>query len=264
MEIIFQQKEKTYLSKSLDSFLINISQTTRFVGTYFIEVFRSPFEWKEFGRQCYKIGCNSLPLISLTGFIIGIVFTKQSRPALTDFGATSWLPSLIGIAVIKTLAPLITALISSGKVGSSIGAELGAMKVTEQIDAMDVSASKPYKYLVVTRVTAATLMMPLLMLYTALVGLMGAYINILVNEHTTITTFVIEAFEKISFLDFSGSMIKATAYGFTIGMVACYKGFTTTLGTEGVGKAANMAVVTSMYIIFIEELVIVQVLGWFR
>lgn len=264
MEINVQAREKNYLSKTLDTFFINLSKTTRFVGRYFIELFRSPFEWKEFGRQCYKIGSHSLPLISLTGFIIGIVFTIQSRPALTQFGATSWLPSLIGIAVIKTLAPLVTALICSGKVGSGIGAELGAMKVSEQIDAMDVSASKPYKYLVVTRVTAATLMLPLLMLYTAFVGLMGAYVNVRNNEQTSLTTFVIEAFDKIVFLDYAGSIIKAIAYGFTIGMVACYKGFTTTQGTEGVGKAANMAVVTSMYLIFVEELIIVQVLGWFR
>ncbi|MFT3678849.1 MAG: ABC transporter permease [Ferruginibacter sp.] len=257
-------KEKIYLSKKIDAFFLNIAATFRFVLNYFAELFRPPYEFPEIARQCYKIGCNSLPLISLTGFIIGIVFTKQSRPSLSDFGATSWLPSLIGIAVFRALAPLVTALICAGKVGSSIGAELGAMKVTEQIEAMDVSASRPYKYLVFTRVTACVLMMPLLMLYTSLVAMMGSYIDVNVNEHTSLAIFIANAFDKIGFIDLKGSIIKAIVFGFTIGMVACYKGFNTIRGTEGVGKAANAAVVTSMYLIFIEELMIVQILSWFR
>jgi len=264
MEITSTRKEKYYLSKKIDGFFTSTTKTFRFVIDYFIQLFRPPYEWSEIIRQCYKVGCDSLPLISLTGFIIGVVFTKQSRPSLSDFGATSWLPSLIGIAVFRALAPLVTALICAGKVGSSIGAELGAMKVTEQIEAMDVSASKPYKYLVFTRVTACVLMMPLLMLYTSFVAMMGSYINISNNEHTSLASFIANAFDKINFLDLKASVIKAIVFGFTIGMVACYKGFTTIRGTEGVGKAANAAVVTSMYLIFIEELMIVQIIGWFR
>jgi phospholipid/cholesterol/gamma-HCH transport system permease protein len=264
MEINTVQKPKYYVSKRIDEFFINVAQTARFIFNYFIQLFRPPYEFPEIVRQCYKIGCDSLPLISLTGFIIGIVFTKQSRPSLSDFGATSWLPSLIGIAVFRALAPLVTALICAGKVGSSIGAELGAMKVTEQIEAMDVSASKPYRYLVFTRVTACVFMVPMLMLFTSFVAMMGAFLNVSANEHISLATFIANAFDKINFLDFKGSLIKSVVFGFTIGMVACYKGFTTTRGTEGVGKAANAAVVTSMYLIFIEELMIVQIIGWFR
>ena len=264
MGITKTSKRKYFLSKRMDGFFIKIAAIARFVGNYFAQLVKPPYEFPEIVRQSYKIGCDSLPLISLTGFIIGIVFTKQSRPSLSDFGATSWLPSLIGIAVVKALAPLVTALICAGKVGSSIGAELGAMKVTEQIEAMDVSASKPYRYLVFTRVTACLFMIPLLMLFTSLVSLMGSYLNISVNEHISVATFIANAFDKISFLDFASSLIKSLVFGFTIGMVACYNGFNTTRGTEGVGKAANAAVVTSMYLIFIEELLIVQVMGWFR
>ena len=264
MEINTVGKPKYYVSKRIDEFFINVAQTARFILDYFIQLFRPPYEFPEIVRQCYKIGCDSLPLISLTGFIIGIVFTKQSRPSLSDFGATSWLPSLVGIAVFRALAPLVTALICAGKVGSSIGAELGAMKVTEQIEAMDVSASKPYRYLVFTRVTACVFMVPMLMLFTSFVAMMGAFLNVSANEHISLATFIANAFDKINFLDFKGSLIKSVVFGFTIGMVACYKGFTTTRGTEGVGKAANAAVVTSMYLIFIEELMIVQIIGWFR
>src|SRR3569833_941772 len=140
----------------ITQFFLLIYQAFAFVIRFFKEAFVPPFHFKEFIRQCYNIGYKSLALISITGFITGLVFTKQSRPSLADFGATSWLPSLVAIAIIRALAPLVTALICAGKVGSNIGAELGSMIVTEQIDAMEVSAIDPYKYLVVTRVAATT------------------------------------------------------------------------------------------------------------
>ncbi len=264
MELASAPKEKYFVSKAIHNVFIKVGQVFGFVINYFREVFLPPYEVAEIARQCYRIGCKTLPLITLTGFIVGVVFTKQSRPSLSDFGATSWLPSLVGIAIVRALAPLLTALICAGKIGSGIGAELGSMKVTEQIDAMDVSASNPYKYLVVTRVTASTLMIPLLMLYTALVGLLGSYLDVSLNEHTSFTTYFADAFEQLSFLDLASSFIKAVMYGFTISMVACYQGFNTTQGTEGVGKAANSAVVVAMYLIFMEEVLIVQITNWLR
>src|SRR6187402_1045176 len=158
--------KKFVLSKGLDQFFSDVYRAHKFTTRFFKEVIKSPFHFKEVLNQCFEVGLRSLSHITVTGFIIGLVFTKQSRPSLEDFGATSWLPSLIGIAIVKALGPLVTALICAGKVGSSIGAELGAMKVTEQIEAMDVSASKPYKYLVFTRVTACLFMVPMLMLFT--------------------------------------------------------------------------------------------------
>ena len=134
------------------------------------KLFKPPYEVKEIIRQCYQVGYKSLFLITLTGFITGLVFTKQSRPSLAEFGAASWLPSLVAIAIIRALAPLVTALIAAGKVGSNIGAELGSMKVTEQIDAMEVSAVNPFKFLVVSRVLATTLMVPMLNVLYRLCG----------------------------------------------------------------------------------------------
>ncbi len=193
-----------------------------------------------------------------------MVFTKQSRPSLEDFGATSWLPSLIGIALVRALGPLVTALICAGKVGSSIGAELGSMKVTEQIDAMEVSAINPFKYLVVTRVLATTITIPILSLYCSFVGLYGSYVNVHSEEASSLISFYQSAFSTISFLDIFTSVTKALVYGFTIGIVGAYKGFNATQGTRGVGKAANQAVVLAMFLIFIEELIIVQVANWIR
>ena len=170
----------------------------------------------------------------------------------------------MGIAIIKALGPLVTALICAGKVGSSIGAELGSMKVTEQIDAMEVSAINPFKYLVVTRVVATTITIPVLALYCSVVGLYGAYININSVETTSIISFFLNAFKTITFLDISTAVTKSIVYGFTIGLVGCYKGFNATQGTRGVGKAANQAVVLAMFLIFVEEIIIVQVSNWLR
>jgi len=256
--------EKFIISKALDRTFFDVYSGYRFILRFFKEVFLPPFEGKEFIKQCYEIGYRSLPLISLTGFITGIVFTKQSRPSLSEFGATSWLPSLISIAVLRALAPLVTALIAAGKVGSNIGAELGSMKVTEQIDAMEVSATNPFKFLVVTRVLATTLMIPILMLYTALVALLGSFLDIHANELTSFVSFSEKAFERITFLDLFSSLLKTLVYGFTIGIVGCYKGFHASQGTEGVGKAANAAVVLSMFLIFVEEIVIVQIINFIR
>jgi phospholipid/cholesterol/gamma-HCH transport system permease protein len=258
-------RQKRFLvSKRVDGFFTIFSDVLSFVGRFFKELFRRPLEWNEFIRQCYEIGYRSLLLITMTSFITGVVFTKQSRPSLSEFGAQSWLPSLVAIAVIKSLAPLVTALICAGKVGSGIGAELGSMRVTEQIDAMEVSATNPFKYLVNTRIGAATLMLPMLMLYSAFVSMMGSYLDIYANEQTSFTTFVQNAFARITFLDYASSVIRSLVFGFTIGAVGCYKGFHTTGGTQGVGRAANAAVVVSMFFIFIEEMLILQIINTFR
>lgn len=255
----------TYLiSPKIDGFFTDIYKASQFVLRFFKQAFLPPFEFKEIVRQCYDVGYKSLGLISLTGFVTGLVFTKQSRPSLAEFGATSWLPSLVAIAIIRALAPLVTALIAAGKVGSNIGAELGSMKVTEQIDAMEVSATNPFKFLVVSRVLATTLMLPMLMCYTGFVAMMGAYLNVHANEQTSFASFFQQAFDRITFLDIFSSLIKSIVYGFTIGIVGCYKGFHTTQGTEGVGRAANASVVLSMFLIFIEEIIIVQITNYIR
>jgi phospholipid/cholesterol/gamma-HCH transport system permease protein len=255
---------KHIISKGLDEYFIGVNKAWKFVGLFFKEVFKRPFHLREVINQCFEVGLKSLALISLTGFIVGIVFTKQSRPSLEDFGATSWLPSLIGIAIVKALGPLVTALICAGKVGSSIGAELGSMKVTEQIDAMEVSAINPYKYLVVTRVLATTITIPVLALYCSFVALYGSYLNVHAEETSSILSFYQNAFKSISFLDVFTSVTKSIVFGFTIGIVGAYKGYNASQGTRGVGRAANQAVVLAMFLIFIEEVLIVQISNWIR
>lgn len=250
--------------KKINRTLIELANIHRFVMRFFKELVRPPYEFKEIIRQCYEIGLKSLPLISLTGFVTGVVFTNQSRPSLAEFGATSWLPALISIAIVRALAPLVTALIASGKVGSQIGAELGSMRVTEQIDAMEVSGTNPFKFLVVSRVIATTIAIPILSFYTAMVGLLGAFLSVNMSENTGFRIYIFQVFDAITFLDIFSLVLKAVVFGFTIGIVGCYHGYRATNGTEGVGKAANWSVVMSMFLIFMEELLIVNLIQGMR
>jgi phospholipid/cholesterol/gamma-HCH transport system permease protein len=243
---------------------LRIYDIYQFILRFFREAFVPPYESKEIFNQFFQVGIGSLSIISLTGFITGLVFTKQSRSSLAEFGATSWLPSLMAIAIIRALAPLVTALIVAGKVGSNIGAEIGSMKVTEQIEAMEVSSTNPFKFLVVTRVLATTCIVPVLAIYMGLVGMMGAFLNVHGNEQTSFTAFFHQAFAKITFLDIYTLVFKSAVYGFTIGVAGCFNGYNATQGTVGVGRAANTAVVVSMFLIFVEEMIIVQLQNLLR
>jgi phospholipid/cholesterol/gamma-HCH transport system permease protein len=160
--------------KELKGFFVEVTHLSRFAFRFFKEVIRPPYEFKELVKQCYLIGYKSFPLVAITGFIIGLVLTIQSRPTLAQFGAESWLPAMVAISIIREIGPVITALIFTGKVGSGIGAELASMKVTEQIDAMEVSGMNPFNYLVVTRILAATVMLPALVIIADFISLYGA------------------------------------------------------------------------------------------
>lgn len=248
------------MGRKLEALLLEFARMHRFLMRFFREVVSPPFEIKEIIRQCYEVGWKSFPLISLTGFIVGFVFTKQSRPSLEEFGAASWLPALISIAIVRALAPLVTALIASGKVGSQIGAELSSMNVTEQIDAMEVSGTNPFKYLIASRILATTIMIPILTFYVAGIGLFGGYLSIISKDELSLLSFFNQVFNSIDLVDVFAMTLRAVVFGFTIGFVSTYIGYYSSKGTEGVGKAANSAVVASMFIVFIEELLIVQLL----
>jgi phospholipid/cholesterol/gamma-HCH transport system permease protein len=223
------------------------------------EAFSRDFEFREFLRQCFQIGYKTLPLISITGIIIGLVLTIQSRPALVDFGAVSMLPGMVALSIIREMGPVITALICAGKIGSGMGAELGSMKVTEQIDAMEVSSTNPIRFLVVTRVLAATLMIPILVLYADALGILGSWAGANIKGDVTFVLFFSQAFSSIDFMDLFPAVIKTFFFGAAIGFVGCYKGYTAGRGTESVGKAANSAVVLSSLLVIVIDLIAVQI-----
>jgi phospholipid/cholesterol/gamma-HCH transport system permease protein len=259
VNIIKVSSAKLYLKKIFE----DIGKATLFTVRFFKEVVKPPFEFKEFLWQCYAIGYKSLPLVSITGFIMGLVLTIQSRPTMSKFGAESWLPSMVGLSLIREIAPVITALICAGKIASGIGAELGSMKVTEQIDAMEVSAVNPYKYLVVTRIMATTIMIPILVIYADFVGVFGGYIGYNIHENMNFYRYFSNVVEHLEFLDIFPAVLKTFFFGFSIGLVGCYKGYNAENGTESVGKAANTAVVTASLTIFILDMIAVQITDLF-
>ncbi|MFW6248167.1 MAG: MlaE family ABC transporter permease [Bacteroidota bacterium] len=252
-------KTEYYFDSKMKIFFIEFGKVLNFLGITIKQYFTKPYEWKEFYYQSFVIGNKTFIIIGVTSFILGLVLSVQLIPVLNDFGAIAWMPKIISLSIIKEIGPVITGLICAGKVGSSIGAELGSMRVTEQIDAMDVSGTNPMKYLVSTRVLAATLMLPVLVIYADALSLFGAYIAMNMNENVSFFLFFSNAFEALSFTDIVPAIIKTFAFGMAIGVIACYKGYYAEKGTSGVGKAANSAVVVASLAIFIIDMLAVQI-----
>lgn len=247
------------LDVSWKHFFIETGEIFRFTVKFFKEVFKPRYEFAEFFKQCFFIGYKSLPLVGLTAFIMGLVITIQSRPTLTEFGAESWLPKMVSISLIREIAPVITALICAGKIGSGIGAELGSMRVTEQIDAMEVSGTNPFKYLVVTRVLACILMVPLLAILADAISLYGGYLGCNIRGVVTWDLYWTQVFETNDYSDLIPAIIKTFFFGLDIGIIGCFKGYYSKKGTEGVGRSANSAVVISSLLVFIIDLIAVQI-----
>ena len=250
---------ETFSKSALD----DVGQLSRFAGQFFTQWFKPRYEITEFFKQCYVIGYKSFPLVALTGFIMGLVITMQLSPSMRSYGIESQLPIIIGIAIVREIGPVITALIFAGKIASSIGAELGSMKVTEQIDAMKVSGTNPFKYLVVTRVLATTFMLPVLAVLSVAISLYGSYIGINIRGNTSFNLFWTQVVDSLGFYDVLPAFIKTFFFGFAIGIIGCFKGYDTQKGTEGVGRSANSAVVVASIVVFILDLLAVQITDLF-
>ena len=261
LKVVLQIKMPKFsnILTQLKSFLIEIGELSYFTTRFFKEILKRPFELKELLRQCYNMGNRSLLLVSITGFIIGLVLTLQTRPTLMEFGAVSWMPSMVGISIVREIGPIITALVCAGRIGSGIGAELGSMRVTEQIDAMEVSGTNPFKYLVVTRVLAVTLMLPLLIIVGDAIALYGSFLVENVKGNVSFMLYFNQVFNSLEFGDIIPATIKTFFFGFAIGIVGCFKGYYCEKGTEGVGKAANSAVVFTSLLLFIIDFIAVFV-----
>ncbi|MFN8310797.1 MAG: ABC transporter permease [Chitinophagales bacterium] len=245
------------------TFLDQTGKVSVFAGQAIKEALWPPYEFLELMRQCYFVGNLSLPLVAITALIMGLVFTLQSHPTLAKFGAESWLPAMVSVAMLREIAPVITALICAGKVGSGMGAELASMRVTEQIDAMEVAGNKPMKYVVATRVLAVTIMVPMLVIFADAISILGSFIGVSFSDHTSFTLFFNHVFNAVDFIDFLPAVIKSFFFGFAIGIISCYKGYTSNSGTAGVGVAANESVVVASLSIFIIDMIAVQVTNFF-
>jgi phospholipid/cholesterol/gamma-HCH transport system permease protein len=248
----------------LARFFLKVSSLTIFALRFFKEAVRAPYELKELVKQSFLIGYKSLPLVAITGFIIGLVLTIQSRPTLAKFGAESWLPAMVAVSIVREIGPVITALIFAGKVGSGIGAELASMNVTEQIDAMQVSGTNPFKFLVVTRVLSTTLMLPLLVVFADAIGLFGSFVGVNLRGTVSGQLYFSQIFQSLEFKDLIPAFIKTFFFGFAVGLIGSYEGLSSNKGTEGVGKAANSAVVFASLMVFIIDMIAVQVTSLFQ
>lgn len=247
------------LSRSIDSFFESVAELARFTVAVFKEGVKPPYEFREVLNQCYEIGIKSFILVGVTAFILGLVLVMQSRPTLVEFGAGSYLPAMSSVSIVREIGPLVTALICAGKIGSGISAELGSMKVTEQIDAMEVSGTNPFKYLIATRIAATTLILPVLSVYAIAIALLGAFTGSNITDQVNIGFFFNRVFETLSFKDIIPSFIKTFFFGFAIGLVGCTKGYNSKKGTEGVGMAANSSVVVAMLSVIVIDLVITRI-----
>ena len=230
-----------------------------FVGRFFSRFWRRPFEVKELVNQMDEVGSKSLMLTGVVGFSIGIVLAMQSRGTLARFGAESFLPSMLALSVIKEIGPVLTSLVLAGRLGAGMGAELGSMKVTEQIDALEVAALKPFHYLVVTRVLACVLMFPVMTMITDVLALTGGFLEAQLAGGMDYRVFISTAFDSIRFADVTVDTMKTSIFGFIVGTVSCYLGYTVRGGTREVGRAAMQAVVVSSLLILLADVAVVRV-----
>jgi phospholipid/cholesterol/gamma-HCH transport system permease protein len=197
--------------------------------------FAPPYEGRELIRQMDEVGSKSLPLVALAGAAIGVVLSLHTRDSLERFGAKSLLPAVIVISIVKESGPIITALVLSGRVGAGIGAELGSMKVSEQIDAMEASAVNPYKLLAATRVLACILMLPLLTVVANFCGIMMGWVANTLVEPISLKLFIQDGFERLTFSDLLPSTFKTVVFGLLIGLIGCFQGMRASGGTVCAG-----------------------------
>jgi phospholipid/cholesterol/gamma-HCH transport system permease protein len=226
-------------------------------------VFQPPLELSEIGRQIYEVGYRSLPLIAAAGFAVGAVMSMHTRASLVRFGAESLIPMGLGMALIKETGPLVTALLFSGRVGAGIGAELGAMRVTEQIDALESLAVDSFKHLVVTRIVACMIALPLLTIVMNFTGIVGGYTAETVISGMSFNFYFDRALSAIDFDDYIPATMKTVLFGFIIATVSSYFGYFTKGGTAGVGQASTRSVVFSSILVILSNVIVVKAIFFF-
>lgn len=261
-EAIKDRSNPVAFSKGLTEFFETVAGLSKFSARFFKDVFIPPYEINEIKTHMDHLGVKTMPIVTVTGFIIGLVLAMQSQPVLMRFGAESYLPTMVSLSVVRELGPVLTAIIFAGRVSSGIGAELGSMRVTEQIDAMEVSAVNPYKYLVVTRILACILILPILTLYVNFLAIMGAYLAIVLSTGMNFQLYIDSVFRSLEFSDVIPGISKTLVFGFIVGAVGSYKGYNASNGTVGVGQASTSAVVMSSLLILLVDMVLVKVTVW--
>jgi phospholipid/cholesterol/gamma-HCH transport system permease protein len=219
---------------------------------------RRPFEGRELLRQLDEIGSKSLPVAALAGAAIGFVLSLESRSSLVRFGAKSMLPAALVYSIIHETGPIVTGLVICGRVGAGIGAELGSMKVTEQIEAIEASGVNPYKYLAFTRIMACILVLPLLTLAADFCGVLFGWVAETMVEPVSFLRFVDQGFVGATFRDFLAPTFRTAVFGLIIGTIGCFQGMSAKGGTAGVGLSATSSVVISSLFVILADVFLVK------
>src|ERR1700675_103472 len=221
-------------------------------------LFRRPFEGDQIRRQLAEIGSKSLPLVIASGFALGAVLTLHTRSTLVTFGATAWIPTVQALAFFLEIGPLVTGPLVAGRVGSGIGAVLSNMRATEQIDAIESLSIDSFKFLVVPRIVACTVALPLLTLFLDFAGLLGGFFSEELSSHIAPALYINRAFDFLQWSNFIAPTLKTAVFGFIIGSVSSYFGYTTDKGAQGVGEAATNSVVLSSLLIIVADVVLIK------
>jgi phospholipid/cholesterol/gamma-HCH transport system permease protein len=260
MPITIRRREPAVISDTLLGAVSWFGDLASFCARVFRAIVAGPFEVAEFLRQFDSIGAKSLPLVALAGAATGVVLSMQTRASLSRFGAKSMLPVVIIFSLIKETGPMITGLVVSGRVGAGIGAELGSMKVTEQIDAMEASAVDPHRFLAGTRILACIVALPLLTLAADFLGIVMGWFASTLAEPTSLRFFLHRGLEGARFRDLFPPTLKTAIFGFIIGVISSFQGMNTKGGTEGVGKSATSAVLLSSLFIIVADVLLVRLI----
>lgn len=248
------------LGASLLRLLAMVGEVSLFALRAAREVFTPPFELRETVRQIYELGLRSAPLIAVSGLAVGVVLSMHTRASLERFGAESMIPAGLAIALVRETGPLTAGLLLSGRIGAGIGAELGAMRVTEQIDALEATAVDAFRFLVVTRVIACIVALPILTTIMNFAGIVGGFMAETAATGMSFSLYFTRAFSLIDLSDYVPATLKTMVFGFIIATVSSYLGFSTTAGTEGVGRASTHSVVLSSILIIVCNVILVRLI----
>ncbi len=235
-----------------------VGRVSRFGFRGFLDLFRRPFEGGQISRQLTEVGAKSLPLVVASGFALGAVLTLHTRTTLVTFGAASLIPTIQALAFFVEIGPLVAALLVAGRVGSGIGAVLANMRATEQIDGIESLSIDSFKFLVVPRIVASVLALPLLTLFMDFSGLLGGFLAERVASGLSFQLYLTRAFSAFEWSNFVPPTIKTAVFGLVIGTVSSYFGYTTNRGAQGVGQAATNSVVVSSLLIILSDVVLIK------
>jgi phospholipid/cholesterol/gamma-HCH transport system permease protein len=249
--------------KILTGFFSLIGNLSSFGLRALAAVFAPPYEWLYFVIQIEAIGWQSLPLITAAGLALGVVMTLHTRSGLVTFGAEAWAPALQSQSFFNELGPLVTGLLVAGRAGAGIGAELANMRVTEQIDALEVLSFDSFKFLCVTRIVACIFVLPLLTVFMDFAGLMGGFLSEFMISHMSLQLYAASAFRNMGWANFIPPTLKTSMFGFIIGTVSCYYGYTINEGSDGVRRAATNSVVLSSLLIILSDVILVKLIFFF-